>query len=190
MGDFGALFGPFCGPWSACLKLSLRSGIRVGYAMAMTPKYPVLAFALFAFVTPALHATSSANTEQEYQQVRTIALRDPKVRAAYEEADRKLEAKIVQIDPALANYQHHRLSEPEKPASSSKPVASKPATPKKASAVVGGFHTTHTVTKGETLGGIASQYGVSLSALKAANHIADEKKLSIGQTLTIPPKAK
>lgn len=171
--------------------------------MAMTPKYSVLAVAIVAFASPVLHATSSANLEQEYQQERTIALRDAKVRAAYEEADRKLEAKIIQIDPALADYVHHRGNMPVQAASTSKPavtkpavavtkptMASKPATTKKAVPVVGGFHATHTVAKGETLGGIAGQYGVTVAALKTANHIADEKKLSIGQVLSIPQRAK
>ena len=174
-------------PWSAI-------------AMAMTLKHPVLAVAIVAFASPVLHATSSANQEQEYQQERTIALRDPKVRAAYEEADRKLEAKIIQIDPALADYVHHRgnapvqVAKPVQAASTPKPAVAKPAVvtskpaAKKAAPVVGGFHATHTVAKGETLGGIASQYGVSVNALKIANHIADEKKLSIGQVLSIPQK--
>jgi hypothetical protein len=152
----------------------------------MTPKYFVLSLAAALSVTPALHAASAVNLDQEYQQVRKIALRDPKVRAAYDEADRKLEAKIVQIDPALAHYQPHRGGEPEAAPSAPKPVAhTKPA----AVPPVGGFHATHTVTQGETLGAIASHYGVSVPALKSANHIADEKKLAIGQVLTIPPKA-
>lgn len=158
--------------------------------MAMTPKSSVLALAIVASVSPALQAASSGSMEQEYQQERTIALRDPKVRAAYEEADRKLEAKIIQIDPALADYVHHRGAAPEKPAMAPKSAVAKPATPKKPAPAMGGFHTTHTVAKGETLGGIASQYGVSVAALKTANHIADEKKLSVGQVLTIPPKTK
>ena len=143
----------------------------------MTPKYSFLALAVTFLASPVVHAASTGNLEQEYQQVRKIALRDPKVKAAYEEADRKLQAKIVQIDPALANY-HRRASESETPKA--------PASPKLEPAA-GGFHTTHTVTKGETLGGIASQYGVSVAALKSANHIVDEKKLGVGQVLNIPP---
>lgn len=176
-------------PLVRILKRGLRWGAPVGYAMAMTPKYAVLALSIALFASPALHAASSANMEQEYQQERTIALRDAKVRAAYEEADRKLEAKIIQIDPALADYVHHRGSQPEKPASVPHAVATRPAAPKK-TAAAGGFHTTHTVAKGETLGAIASQYGVSVAAIKTANHITDEKKLAIGTVLTIPPKTK
>ncbi len=161
--------------------------------------------ALVAFTSPVLHA---ADLEKEYQTMRAVALRDPKVKAAYAEADRKLEAKIVQLDPALAGYRSHGGSEPEKTATTSKPVVQKPASTSKPVAHVketpraGGFHAPqstatasapaalakHTVAKGETLGEIASHYGVSVVALKSTNHIADEKKLSVGQVLTIPAK--
>ena len=174
--------------------------------MAMTPKFVVPAtLAFVAFTSPVLHAASSGDMEKEYQQIRAVALRDPKVKAAYADADRKLEAKIVQIDPALAGYRSHGTSEPAKPASTPKPATSAKAAP-----VKGGFHAPHstatapaatasastsaaaqakhTVAQGETLGGIASHYGVTVSALKATNHIADEKKLAVGQTLTIPAK--
>jgi LysM repeat protein len=45
--------------------------------------------------------------------------------------------------------------------------------------------TTHTVAAGDTLGGIATQYGVPLLALREANGITDDA-LSIGQQLVIP----
>jgi len=131
-----------------------------------------------------LHAATPENAEQEYQQVRKIALRDPKVRGAYDEADRRLEEKILQIDPALADYVHHRSSEsagalePRKLAPHAKP----PAAPE------GGSSVTYAVKKGDTLGAIASHYGVSVAALKAASHIVDEKKLAIGQELNIPQR--
>ncbi|MEI9893140.1 MAG: LysM domain-containing protein [Chthoniobacter sp.] len=150
----------------------------------MVPKHPFLALTVALLVSPALHAaTTGANLDQEYQQVRKIALRDPKVKGAYEEADRKLEAKIVQIDPALAHYRSQGPAEAAPAASAPKPTAhAKPAP------TAGGFHTTHPVAKGETLGGIASQYGVTVAALKTSNHIVDEKKLAVGQVLTIPAK--
>ena len=149
--------------------------------MEMAPKYSFLAFTVVLLAAPALQASSTGNLEQEYQQVRRIALRDPKVQAAYEEADRKLQAKIVQIDPALANYQHFRASEPETTA-----TAPKPATHAKPPVASESTQATHTVLKGDTLSGIASHYGVTVAALKSANHIVDEKKLGVGQVLKIP----
>jgi len=44
----------------------------------------------------------------------------------------------------------------------------------------------HVVQAGETLGTIAQQYGVSISALMQANGLADANLLSVGQALTIP----
>lgn len=140
-----------------------------------------IAFPLFAlFLSPFdAFATSSTAQEQEYEQVRRIALRDPKVRAAYAEADRKLEAKILQIDPALAPYLRRRAdgnSTPAsvKPASKATPVPARP------------FRRAHVVVKGDTLGSLAVKYGVSVAALKATNRIADEKRLPVGQVLAIP----
>jgi LysM repeat protein len=45
----------------------------------------------------------------------------------------------------------------------------------------------HTVTKGESLLGIASRYGVTLDALIAANGITNQNHVFVGQVLTIPP---
>jgi len=44
----------------------------------------------------------------------------------------------------------------------------------------------HVVIKGETLTSIAKHYSMTLTELKKANKEVDERKLQIGQTLTIP----
>ena len=146
-----------------------------------------------------LHAASSAATEKEYQQVRTIALRDARVQSAYRDADRRLDAKIVQIDPALESYVKARQAArdgtpapktsakpPTKPFTTAKPAAktapAKPAPAKPAAAGKG----THVVAAGETLSGIAKKNRVSVGALKDTNQIKDERKLRVGQVLTIP----
>jgi hypothetical protein len=134
---------------------------------------------------PAAHAAGSP--EQEYQQVRTIALRDARVRAAYEDADRRLEEKILQIDPALAPYVHSRK---QSPGAGVMPSNERPEHVKMAAfSSSTAQRRTHIVAKGETLGGIAAKYGVSVSALKSANQITDDRKLSVGRTLTIPRSA-
>lgn len=46
--------------------------------------------------------------------------------------------------------------------------------------------TSHTVKAGETLGGIASRTGVSVSAIAAANDLAEPYVVRVGQTLAIP----
>ena len=132
----------------------------------------------FLAIPLSLSAAPSDSQEQEYQQIRKIALRDPRVRAAYEEADQRLEGKIVQIDPALKTYVKTRASGsvPPAPQKDAKLVTAKKQTPR----------TTHVVAKNETLGSIASRYGVTVAALKTTNQIQDERKLRAGQTLTIP----
>jgi len=49
---------------------------------------------------------------------------------------------------------------------------------------VGGVR--HTVAKGETLTSIAKQYNIPLADLQKANKDVNDRKLQIGQTLTIP----
>jgi LysM repeat protein len=44
----------------------------------------------------------------------------------------------------------------------------------------------HVVQSGETLGGIAQRFGVSVDELMTANNIADPNLLNVGQTLVIP----
>ena len=45
---------------------------------------------------------------------------------------------------------------------------------------------THTVARGETLTSIAKMHGVSVSELQKFNHIENDRKLQIGQTILIP----
>lgn len=135
----------------------------------------ILFFVTLPALSLPLFAAGAESQEREYQQVRRIALRDPKVRAAYDDADRRLEAKMLQIDPALKTYVKTR---------GARPVQAKLAKPAIATKKVPAA--THVVAKGETLGSIAVRYGVSVAALKAGNQIVDERKLRAGQPLVIP----
>ena len=147
-------------------------------------------------LTHNLRAATPAATEKEYEQVRTIALRDARVQSAYRDADRRLDAKIIQIDPALEPLVKRKqaaregLPAPKPAAAAPKAASATPAPapkPVKTKAVAKSTAAaTHTVASGETLGGIAAKHRVSVSALKSANHIADERKLRVGQVLAIP----
>lgn len=59
-------------------------------------------------------------------------------------------------------------------------------TPAAATPIPAGNGNTHVVTKGETLTSIAKQYHVGIADLQKFNHIENDRKLQIGQTLTIP----
>ena len=48
---------------------------------------------------------------------------------------------------------------------------------------------THTVIRGETLTSIAKQYKVGVEVLQRFNHIENDRKLQIGQTIMIPNPA-
>lgn len=58
--------------------------------------------------------------------------------------------------------------------------------PHAATPIPAGDGNTHVVTKGETLTSIAKQYHVGIADLQKFNHIENDRKLQIGQTLTIP----
>jgi LysM repeat protein len=145
---------------------------------------------LGALVLPhSLPAASSAALEKEYQQVRTIALRDPRVQSAYRDADRRLDDKILRIDPALESYvKAKQAARDGLPAPKSAQPVTKPFT-KPAPVKPTASKTTHAVAAGETLGGIAAKHHVTVAALKSANHIQDERKLRVGQVLAIPAPA-
>ena len=48
---------------------------------------------------------------------------------------------------------------------------------------------THTVARGETLTSIAKMHNVTVSELEKVNHIENDRKLQIGQTLILPSSA-
>src|SRR4249920_1651986 len=110
---------------------------------------------LFPFVVlllaPAAPAKSaSRELEAEYEQVRKIALKDPKVRAAFDRANEALNRKILEIDPALKPIVSGQAAAKPKPAAGAQPAgikSSKPVAEK-----------TYTVVKGDTLTSIAAHF--------------------------------
>jgi hypothetical protein len=173
--------------------------------LAMIPR--AFLFTLFfagslTFIAPL--SASGANygsMGQEYEQVRRIAMRDARVRDAFAHAYDRLDAKIVETDPALAGYVHAHPSSryeampapaphpsPERPVAAEhprwRPPAPAPTLATPPSAVPAGK--THVVASGETLSSIATHYGVTVAALERLNHIQDARKLRSGQTLVLP----
>lgn len=158
------------------------------------PVLLTLSLLTLPLVSTSFAAPSQADLAREYDQVKRIAQRDPKVRAAYEAADRKLADKIVEIDPALKGYVPGKPFTPEpapKPAVAAKPTPApaakpqpKPAAPAPKKAAPSSRE--HVIAKGETLGSIAAKYKVSTADLRTANHVRDENKLIVGQVLVIP----
>lgn len=127
-----------------------------------------------------LAATSGdAGLEQEYVQVRKIALKDPHVQDAFRKANERLDERILQIDPSLKPIvdRHEDIPEPVK---SAKLAPARPAPAPAPGA------REHIVIKGETLSSIAEHYKVKVVTLEKINHITNDRKLQVGQKLLIP----
>lgn len=155
--------------------------IRTGqYSAAMpTPTSRSLTAILFilALIRPAAAAT--ADLDQEYAQVRKIALKDPKVQEAFRKANERLNERILEIDPSLKQVVQRHQSTPVA-ATQGTALETRPAS----TATPEGRH--HIVAKGETLSSIATHYKVKVSTLETVNHITDDRKLQVGQNLLIP----
>ncbi len=106
---------------------------------------------------------------EEYNQVRKIALKDPKVQAAFRRANDELDRRIIEIDPSLKPFVEQQRGT-RKAAHSKKTTAS----------------TTHVVAKGETLTSIARRYRLSVERLVQVNHLSKQAPLQVGQKLIIP----
>ncbi len=140
--------------------------------------------------------------EREYEQVRKIALRDAKVRAAFDAAEKKLEAKILEIDPELKRYLESRriAQEPTQTTKRETPKTgwfsifrSKSKTESATPPRVGGFQPVesgpelkHEVVPGDTLSSIAVRYQTSVEEIQKANGLKDPRKLRVGQVLLVP----
>ena len=147
-------------------------GMRKGSA------FIVAATILLAVSLRSIAATSGdAGLEQEYLQVRKIALKDPHVQDAFRKANERLDERILQIDPSLKPIvdRHEAIPEPVKSAKLA------PAHPAPAPVA-----REHIVIKGETLSSIAEHYRVKVVTLEKINHITNDRKLQVGQKLLIP----
>jgi hypothetical protein len=117
-------------------------------------------------------AIRGSDLAEEYNQVKKIALKDPKVRAAFQRANDELDRRILEIDPSLKPFVEEQRGLKKKAAQSKKFTVK----------------TTHVVAKGETLTSIAKRYHLSVDTLVRANHISKQTPLQLGQRLLIPSK--
>ena len=159
-------------------KFSIGAG--GGFMVSGMNRTPFLA-ALLLLPAAALSArAATSDLQQEYVQVRKIALKDARVQEAFQKANERLNEKILEIDPSLKPIvEGAHLSSFEGRGSEHRAAPAHAAT----------AGTTHVVAAGETLGSIAAKYKVTVAALKKANHVTDERKLPVGQKLVIPSGA-
>lgn len=76
----------------------------------------------------------------------------------------------------------HAPTLPHTPASSTEPTPTEPL-------AAGAAPVTHTVQPGDTLLGLATEYGVPMAALQLHNGMGDSTVVQVGQVLSIPPQA-
>jgi LysM repeat protein len=134
-----------------------------------------------AAATPGVARSEDAQTTQELKNLEQAVQEQSKRIDSLTQQVAKLrlllETKSEAATPSPAE-------EPPKPTAEAAPEAPKAEAIPKAEAVGGG--TKHVVAKGETLTSIAKHYNIPLAELQKANKIENERKLQIGQTLTIP----
>jgi LysM repeat protein len=92
-----------------------------------------------------------------------------------------LSQQILKLEQQLTNGRPGVMIGEATPA----PPAAGPAGASEPAPRPGGANT-HTVARGETLTSIAKMHNVSLGDLQKANHIENDRKLQIGQTIIIP----
>jgi LysM repeat protein len=98
---------------------------------------------------------------------------------------RKIDEQNIKID-ALSQQILRLQQEIQHPSGTSlgSPLPGETSSPAAAAAAAGG--STHVVARGETLTSIAKMHKVGIDELQKFNHIENDRKLQIGQTLVIP----
>ena len=92
-----------------------------------------------------------------------------------------LSQEILKLEQQIANIRPGVMIGDGAPSSSSSPAPSETPRPQNGSS--------HIVARGETLTSIAKMYNVTATELQRYNHIENDRKLQIGQTIMIPGTA-
>jgi LysM repeat protein len=143
-----------------------------------------LALSLFSVFVPVAVA-DEAQMVQELRELRQLVQQQSRHIEVLAEQVARLNRllDVRSANPALAPLP---ATSPDAPAATAEPVPEAP----KAEPVVKAESTAagpkHVVAKGETLTSIAKQYNISVADLKKANKIENERKMQIGQVLTVP----
>ena len=93
-----------------------------------------------------------------------------------------LSQQILKLEQQIANMRPGVMVGESTPAPT--PISATAPAPSTSAATNGG--NSHMVARGETLTSIAKMHGVSMTELQKFNHIENDRKLQIGQTLMIP----
>lgn len=112
----------------------------------------------------------------------------PSETAQLQNLSHKIDEQNVKIDALSQQILKLQQEVAQTKASATPAMVGVPEEPATAAAtpMPAGTGNTHVVTKGETLTSIAKQYKVGITDLQKFNHIENDRKLQIGQTLAIP----
>lgn len=144
---------------------------------------PLLAALSALLFVPLSTRAEDSPTPQEFRELRQVVQQQTRqIELLAEQIGRLTRALEGQRAPELAAPAPG--AETAKPAPEAEPETSKAEMVPKAEIVPSGPK--HTVAKGETLTSIAKQYNIPIAELKNANKIENERKLQIGQILTVP----
>lgn len=92
-----------------------------------------------------------------------------------------LSQELLKVEQHLANQRPGVIIGEPTPAATTAPAQPPQAAPSGSAA-----GNSHTIAKGETLTSIAKMHHVPIDELQKANHIENDRKLQVGQTLIIP----
>jgi LysM repeat protein len=124
----------------------------------------------------------------------SIELREIReLRQIVEQQSKQIEALTQHVNKLSEALEHQKLGPPS-PAANAAPETPTPPAPAPATTPPSSVPDApraeavpkHTVAKGETLTSIAKLYNITVSELQKVNKIENDRKLQIGQTLTIP----
>jgi LysM repeat protein len=133
---------------------------------------------VLAAVCPRLPAQSPAADNTDHALLESLARK-------IDEQNAKIDALSQQILKLEQQMPHTRpgvmIGESPTPAPSASTAVTEAPKPQRGN--------THVVAKGETLTSIAKMHKVTVEELQKFNHIENDRKLQIGQTIMIPPPA-
>ncbi len=149
--------------------------------MPTSEKMKFLASSAAAFMGALLFSSASGQTlaptasaSDETTQLQTLARKIDEQNAKID----LLSQQILKLEQQISNPRPGVMIGEATPATSSSTTAEPPAH--------AGNGSTHVVARGETLTSIAKMHNVAVGELQKFNHIENDRKLQIGQTIMIP----
>jgi len=164
------------------MAAAIVAGMRKGHFVS---SMPILLAAVSLCWMGGAGAARGGDLEAEYLQVRKIALKDPRVQEAFAKANERLNQRILEIDPSLKPIVD-RQSQAAAPVATPSLMNRRAVVVARAAPAAMTTGREHIVVSGETLDSIAHRYKVRVVTLERVNHIADARKLRVGQKLVIP----